>query len=76
MVSLGIATGFERTYHVLKRLGATPLGRGNLIAAKIVSVAGVELVQFAVLVPVAYVAIREYVDGIDPERLVGRGPRR
>jgi ABC-2 type transport system permease protein len=54
MVSLGIATGFERTYHVLKRLGATPLGRGNLIAAKIVSVAGVELVQFAVLVPVAY----------------------
>ena len=27
MVSLGIATGFERSYHVLKRLGATPLGR-------------------------------------------------
>jgi hypothetical protein len=30
----------------------------------------------SVLVPVAYVAIREYVDGIDPGRLVGRGPRR
>jgi len=54
MVSLGIGTGFERTYHVLKRLGTTPLGRGPLIAAKIASVAVVELVQFAVLVPVAY----------------------
>jgi hypothetical protein len=30
----------------------------------------------SVLVPVAYVAIREYVDGLDPERLVGRGARR
>ena len=54
MVSLGISTGFERTYQVLKRLGATPLGRGNLIAAKIAAVVLVELVQFAVLVPVAY----------------------
>jgi hypothetical protein len=54
MVSLGIATGFERTYLVLKRLGATPLGRGRLIAAKIVAVVVVEMVQFAVLVPVSY----------------------
>ncbi len=54
MVSLGIGTGFERSYHVLKRLGATPLGRGCLIAAKIAAVAVVELVQFAILVPVAY----------------------
>jgi len=54
MVSLGIGTGFERSYHVLKRLGTTPLGRGRLIAAKIASVAVVEVVQFAVLVPVAY----------------------
>ena len=54
MVSLGIGTGFERSYHVLKRLGTTPLGRGRLIAAKIGAVAVVELVQFAVLVPVAY----------------------
>ncbi len=54
MVSLGIATGFERTYLVLKRLGATPLGRGRLIAAKIVAVMVVEVVQFAVLVPVSY----------------------
>jgi ABC-2 type transport system permease protein len=27
MVSMGIATGFERSYLVLKRLGATPLTR-------------------------------------------------
>jgi ABC-2 type transport system permease protein len=54
MVSLGIGTGFERTYHVLKRLGATPLGRPRLIAAKIGSVIAVEVVQFAVLIPVAY----------------------
>ena len=54
MVSLGIGTGFERTYKVLKRLGTTPLGRGRLIIAKIVSVIVVELVQFAVLIPVAY----------------------
>lgn len=54
MVSLGIGTGFERSYHVLKRLGATPLGRPSLIAAKIGAVVAVELLQFAVLVPVAY----------------------
>ena len=28
MVSLGIATGYERRYGVLKRLGSTPLSRG------------------------------------------------
>ena len=32
--SQAIATGFERRYGVLKRLGATPLSRGGLIAAK------------------------------------------
>lgn len=50
MVSLGIATGFERSYLVLKRLAATPLGTGRLIAAKTVSVACVEAVQMALLV--------------------------
>jgi ABC-2 type transport system permease protein len=54
MVSLGIGTGFERSYLVLKRLGATPLGRPRLIAAKIAGVAVVEVAQFAVLIPVAY----------------------
>jgi ABC-2 type transport system permease protein len=54
MVSLGIGTGFERSYHVLKRLGTTPLGRPRLIAAKVGAVIAVQLVQFAVLIPVAY----------------------
>ncbi len=52
MVSLGTATGFERGYGVLKRLGATPLRRDRLVAAKIATVVGVELVQAAVLLPV------------------------
>ena len=53
MVSLGIGTGFERIYHVLKRLGTTPLGRPRLIASKALGVAGVEVVQFALIVGVA-----------------------
>ena len=51
MVSLGIATGFERTYTVLKRLGATPLTRGELVSAKMLSVAAVEVLQLVILVP-------------------------
>lgn len=53
MVSLGIGTGFERQYGVLKRLGATPLGRPRWVAAKITMVAAVEVVQIVVLVAVA-----------------------
>jgi ABC-2 type transport system permease protein len=53
MVSLGIATGFERQYGVLKRLGTTPLGRPALLVAKTAAIVVVELVQMAVLVPVA-----------------------
>lgn len=45
MVSLGIATGFERRYGVLKRLGSTPLGRGRLIAAKTGTVLVIETLQ-------------------------------
>ena len=55
MVSLGIATGFERSYLVLKRLGATPLTRGQLVTAKVLSVFMVELVQLVLLVPLALV---------------------
>ena len=53
MVSLGIGTGFERQYGVLKRLGSTPLGRPRLIAAKVSMVLAVELLQAVVLVSVA-----------------------
>ena len=53
MVSLGIATGFERSYLVLKRLGATPLGVPRLVLAKALSVLVVELVQVTLLVALA-----------------------
>jgi len=54
MVSLGIATGFERGYGVLKRLGATPLGRTRLLAAKIVAVFVIELLQAIVIIAVGF----------------------
>lgn len=54
MVSLGIATGFERGYGVLKRLGSTPLGRPRLLGAKVATIVAVEVVQAAVLVPVGF----------------------
>ena len=50
MVSLGIATGFERQYLVLKRLGATPLGRTRLVVAKTAAVAIIEIAQLAAIV--------------------------
>ena len=53
MVSLGIGTGFERHYGVLKRLGASPLGRGRWVAAKITTVLLTEVVQWIVLIAVA-----------------------
>jgi ABC-2 type transport system permease protein len=53
MVSLGIATGFERQYGVLKRLGATPLGRSRLLGAKMTAIAVIESIQVALIVVVA-----------------------
>jgi ABC-2 type transport system permease protein len=47
--SQAIATGFERRYGVLKRLGATPLRRTGLITAKTAVVLAVELLQTAVI---------------------------
>jgi ABC-2 type transport system permease protein len=48
--SQAIATGFERRYGVLKRLGATPLSRRGLIAAKTLTVLVVEVLQAIVIV--------------------------
>lgn len=45
MTGLAIATGFERQYGVLKRLGATPLPRSGLLLAKTLSVLAVEALQ-------------------------------
>jgi ABC-2 type transport system permease protein len=50
MVSLGIATGYERRYGVLKRLGSTPLSRAGLLASKTANVLLIELAQAVVIV--------------------------
>jgi ABC-2 type transport system permease protein len=55
MVSLGISTGFERRYGVLKRLGSTPLGRSGLLTAKTLTVVTVEVIQAVVIVIAALV---------------------
>ena len=47
--SLAIATGFERRYGVLKRLGTSPLPRGGLLAGKILALLLVELLQIVVI---------------------------
>lgn len=47
--SLAIATGFERRYGVLKRLGASPLPRTGLLAGKAIAVLLIELLQFVVI---------------------------
>lgn len=52
MVSLGIATGFERRYGVLKRLGSTPLSRGGLLTAKTLNVLVIEIVQTVLIIGV------------------------
>ncbi|MCA1840240.1 MAG: ABC transporter permease [Actinomycetota bacterium] len=53
MVSLGISTGYERHYLVLKRLGGTPLGRARLIAAKIITILAIEVLQTILLIGLA-----------------------
>ncbi|MEZ0114220.1 ABC-2 type transport system permease protein [Catenulispora sp. EB89] len=50
---LAIATGFERRYGVLKRMGATPLPRWGLIVAKALCVLCVEVIQIALLSAIA-----------------------
>ncbi|MER7790818.1 ABC transporter permease [Streptomyces sp. NPDC097640] len=48
-----IATGFERRYGVLKRLGASPLPRWALMTAKTCSVLVTEVLQVALLTVIA-----------------------
>jgi ABC-2 type transport system permease protein len=49
-----IATGFERSYGVLARLGTTPLTRPVLLTAKTLGVVVVEIVQAALLTGLGY----------------------
>jgi ABC-2 type transport system permease protein len=51
--SLAIATGFERRYGVLKRLGASPLPRQGLLLGKVGSLLVVQALQAVVLGGVA-----------------------
>ncbi|MEU0135973.1 ABC transporter permease [Streptomyces sp. NPDC006296] len=48
-----IATGFERRYGVLKRLGASPLPRWGLMTAKTLSVLVTEVLQIVLLTVIA-----------------------
>ena len=66
---LAIGTGFERRYGVLKRLGATPLGRGGLLAGKALAVVGLQVVQIALVCAAAYAL------GWRPVGLVAGRPR-
>ncbi|MBA2315541.1 MAG: ABC transporter permease, partial [Chloroflexi bacterium] len=56
-VNLGIATAYERHYGVLKRLGGAPLPRGAVVAAKILAVLAIEVVQAVLLLALAWVAL-------------------
>ncbi len=47
--SLAIATGFERRYGVLKRLGSSPLPRSGLLLGKVGALLVVELGQFVLI---------------------------
>ena len=52
--SLAIATGFERRYGVLKRLGTSPLPRTGLLLGKVIALLVVQAVQVAVISGVAF----------------------
>lgn len=51
--SQAIATGFDRRNGVLRLLATTPLGRGGLLAGKVLGIVAVEVLQVVVLVGVA-----------------------
>lgn len=53
LVNLGIATAYERSYGVLKRLGGSPLRRPGLLAAKMLAILVVEALQALLLVAIA-----------------------
>jgi ABC-2 type transport system permease protein len=53
LVALSIATGFERSSGVLRRLHVTPLGQRRLVGAKIAGVLVTEVIQVIVISVVA-----------------------
>jgi ABC-2 type transport system permease protein len=57
LVNLGIATAYERSYGVLKRLGGAPIPRWGLIAAKVAAILSLEIVQVAALLAVGVIVM-------------------
>ena len=51
--SVAIATGFERRYGVIKRLGTSPLSRTGLLSGKVLALLAVEVLQVLVIGAVA-----------------------
>jgi ABC-2 type transport system permease protein len=66
LVSLGIATAYERYYGVLKRYGSTPFPRGGLILSKLLSVVVLEAIQVIILVAIAAVGFGWWPSGPFP----------
>lgn len=63
--STAISTGFDRRYGVLRYLGVTPLGRGGLVAAKVVATLAVELIQIVLLGGLGFaLGWRPQLDGV------------
>jgi len=58
LVNLGIATAYERSYGVLKRLGGAPIPRWGLIASKVVAILVLEAVQVVALLAVGGLLLR------------------
>lgn len=52
--SLAIATGFERRYGVIKRLGASPLSRTGLLLGKVGGLVLIEVLQIVVIGSVGF----------------------
>ncbi len=67
--SLAIATGFERRYGVLKRLGASPLPRHGLLLGKIGSLVAVELLQLLVVAGLAL--LMDWSPALTPRSVAG-----
>ena len=63
---LAIGTGFERRYGALKRLGASPLPRAGLLAAKGLAVLAVEALQVVLLCAVALLMGWDAPGGVTP----------
>ena len=63
---LAIGTGFERRYGALKRLGASPLPRAALLAAKAMAVLAVEAMQITLLCGVALLLGWDAPSGVTP----------